>query len=62
MRIFEKVATPNIRKETDSLGQVSVPADVLWVPLQAKSGEWNDIVKIGRTHMQDATPLALGHE
>jgi fumarate hydratase class II len=28
----------------------------------AKAGEWKDIVKIGRTHMQDATPLTLGQE
>jgi fumarate hydratase, class II len=28
----------------------------------AKSEEWKDIVKIGRTHMQDATPLTLGQE
>jgi fumarate hydratase class II len=28
----------------------------------AKSGEWKSIVKIGRTHMQDATPLTLGEE
>jgi len=28
----------------------------------AKSKEWGDIVKIGRTHMQDATPLTLGQE
>jgi fumarate hydratase class II len=27
-----------------------------------KSEEWQDIVKIGRTHMQDATPLTLGQE
>jgi fumarate hydratase class II len=27
-----------------------------------KSKEWNDVVKIGRTHMQDATPLTLGQE
>src|SRR5262245_14191932 len=27
-----------------------------------KVKEWNDIVKIGRTHMQDATPLTLGQE
>jgi fumarate hydratase, class II len=27
-----------------------------------KSQEWSDIVKIGRTHMQDATPLTLGQE
>jgi fumarate hydratase, class II len=27
-----------------------------------KVDEWHDIVKIGRTHMQDATPLTLGQE
>jgi fumarate hydratase class II len=27
-----------------------------------KAGAWKDIVKIGRTHMQDATPLTLGQE
>ena len=30
--------------------------------IAAKSEEWKDIVKIGRTHMQDATPLTLGQE
>ena len=30
--------------------------------LQAKSAEFADIVKIGRTHLQDATPLTLGQE
>ncbi len=30
--------------------------------IDAKAREWNDIVKIGRTHMQDATPLTLGQE
>src|SRR5262249_46839905 len=28
----------------------------------AKAQAWSDIVKIGRTHMQDATPLTLGPE
>lgn len=28
----------------------------------AKADAWDDIVKIGRTHMQDATPLTLGQE
>src|SRR6202163_1661191 len=28
----------------------------------AKAKEWDDIIKIGRTHMQDATPLTLGQE
>jgi fumarate hydratase, class II len=27
-----------------------------------KAEEWKDIIKIGRTHMQDATPLTLGEE
>src|SRR6201986_3076737 len=27
-----------------------------------KAAEWDDIVKIGRTHMQDATPITLGQE
>jgi len=30
--------------------------------LAARAAEWGDIVKIGRTHMQDATPLTLGQE
>ncbi|CAO3649763.1 unnamed protein product [Cunninghamella echinulata] len=30
--------------------------------IQAKSEEFKDIIKIGRTHLQDATPLTLGQE
>ena len=30
--------------------------------LEAKARAWADIVKIGRTHLQDATPLTLGQE
>src|SRR3981189_1226777 len=30
--------------------------------IAAKVEHWKDIVKIGRTHMQDATPLTLGQE
>ncbi len=30
--------------------------------LAEKSKQWADIVKIGRTHLQDATPLTLGQE
>jgi fumarate hydratase class II len=28
----------------------------------AKAEQWKDVIKIGRTHMQDATPLTLGQE
>ena len=30
--------------------------------IAAKAIEWEDIIKIGRTHMQDATPITLGQE
>ncbi len=30
--------------------------------IAAKAKEWDGIIKIGRTHMQDATPLTLGQE
>jgi fumarate hydratase, class II len=30
--------------------------------LDAKARAWADVVKIGRTHLQDATPLTLGQE
>jgi fumarate hydratase class II len=30
--------------------------------ISSKADAWKDIVKIGRTHMQDATPLTLGEE
>ena len=30
--------------------------------IAAKAAAWDDIVKIGRTHLQDATPLTLGQE
>ena len=30
--------------------------------ISKKAKEWDDIIKIGRTHMQDAVPLTLGQE
>jgi fumarate hydratase class II len=34
----------------------------LHAALEAKSAAWAEIIKIGRTHTQDATPLTLGQE
>src|SRR6516162_9649176 len=40
-----------------------VPAvEALRDALDAKARDWADIIKIGRTHLQDATPLTLGQE
>src|SRR2546425_2518486 len=40
-----------------------IPAvTALYDAVNAKAQAWRDIVKIGRTHMQDATPLTLGQE
>src|SRR5262249_59284744 len=30
--------------------------------IKTKAREWADVVKIGRTHLQDATPLTVGQE
>ena len=30
--------------------------------LASKAGQWQDVLKIGRTHLADATPLSLGQE
>jgi fumarate hydratase class II len=47
------------RAVTDSL----MPALMrLGEALDTKAKAWDDIVKIGRTHLQDATPLTLGDE
>ena len=37
---------------------VTALADAVW----QKAVEWVDVVKIGRTHLQDATPLTVGQE
>lgn len=40
-----------------------IPAlQYLRAALAKKAGNWSRIIKIGRTHMQDATPLTLGQE
>ncbi|ULK97009.1 class II fumarate hydratase [Bradyrhizobium sp. I71] len=46
-----------------SVTQRLVPAvEALHAAIAEKAAKWDDVVKIGRTHMQDATPLTLGQE
>jgi len=37
-------------------------AGSLAAAIEAKADEWRDVVKIGRTHLQDAVPLTVGQE
>ncbi|PTR09730.1 MULTISPECIES: class II fumarate hydratase [unclassified Novosphingobium] len=46
-----------------ALNRELLPAlDLLTASLDTAAREWAGIVKIGRTHLQDATPLTLGQE
>jgi fumarate hydratase class II len=36
--------------------------DALSVSITERSERWADVVKVGRTHLQDATPLTVGQE
>ncbi len=47
----------------DLLATTTIPAlEALHRELDRKSREWENIVKIGRTHFMDAVPLTLGQE
>jgi fumarate hydratase class II len=37
-------------------------AEVLAAAIEKKSSEWGNVVKTGRTHLQDAVPLTVGQE
>jgi fumarate hydratase, class II len=37
-------------------------ADALATALEAKADQWKNVVKIGRTHLEDAVPLTVGQE
>jgi fumarate hydratase class II len=44
--------------ETRLLPAVAALRESIWV----KAVEWVDVIKLGRTHLQDATPLTMGQE
>lgn len=46
----------------EELTQLIPEVEKLHDAIQAKAGEFKDVVKIGRTHLQDATPLTVGQE
>lgn len=45
------------------INRVLLPGlEKLHAALEEKANAWKDIIKIGRTHTQDAVPLTLGQE
>lgn len=47
----------------EEINRTLLPAlDHIATALEKKSAAWTDIIKIGRTHLQDATPVTLGQE
>jgi fumarate hydratase, class II len=51
-----------IAAATNTVSRLMPAVAALQGAIAKKAAEWDDIVKIGRTHMQDATPITLGQE
>src|ERR1700736_3793132 len=51
-----------IAAATNTIARLMPAVAALQGAIAKKAAEWDDIVKIGRTHMQDATPITLGQE
>ncbi|WP_158900812.1 class II fumarate hydratase [Burkholderia sp. L27(2015)] len=51
-----------IAAATNTIQRLVPAVSALHDAIANKAAEWDGIVKIGRTHMQDATPLTLGQE
>ena len=47
---------------TEIVGQLVPALEHLGAALTAKADAWGNIIKTGRTHLQDATPMTLGQE
>ena len=52
----------HISVATETINKLLPNLKILEKELKRKSNEFKSIVKIGRTHLQDATPLSLGQE
>ena len=51
-----------IAAATNTVQRLIPSVSALQEAIAARAVEWDDIVKIGRTHLQDATPITLGQE
>jgi len=51
-----------IAAATNTVQRLIPSVSALQETIAARAAEWDDIIKIGRTHLQDATPITLGQE
>src|SRR6201994_3479464 len=51
-----------IAAASNTVSRLMLAVAALQGAIAKKAAAWDDIVKIGRTHMQDATPITLGQE
>jgi fumarate hydratase, class II len=51
-----------IAAASETMRRLKPSVRALQEAIAAKAAAWDDIVKIGRTHLQDATPITLGQE
>ena len=58
--VFPTAMHISIAKET--ISKMLPNLKILEIELKRKSNKFKNIVKIGRTHLQDATPISLGQE
>jgi len=52
----------HIASAEETAGRLLPALEALEAALCSKAKEWEEVVKIGRTHLQDATPLTVGQE
>jgi fumarate hydratase class II len=52
----------HIAAAEETVNRLLPALQALETSLKAKGEAWSDVVKIGRTHLQDATPLTVGQE
>lgn len=62
MQLYERCFILGSRRVSQVNGVLLPGLRKLHEALAKKAAEWEDIIKIGRTHTQDATPLTLGQE
>ncbi len=52
----------HVAAASQATGELIPALETLATTLEGKADEWTDVVKTGRTHLMDATPVTLGQE